>query len=299
MKIPLPREESICLPITKAALIPVSRSKNQPRESSFSGKHVVHNSNVLNSTYQLFLSDRVSEGFNYPNANHYTDHLVSHIFATTRRTNPQTWGNPGDRPWNDPGPTRAQRKILLAEDAPISPLPTLKAVILDFASVNNVDVTSVQNLIDVRNQLDRWASPDTVQWHFAHVQSRWTKRALAAAGFGWPAVDDGSAPRWQKGIFDVAEIVDGGIPVSSAQSQISKEKDKDLEVGVRAQESSGSSSVDHSEDDVQIIQTQGEMVDARRRRGRSGVGNMATVDGINRPWFHVDLTSALKSAMEG
>jgi len=36
-----------------------------------------------------------------------------------------------------------------------------------------------------------------------------------------------------------------------------------------------------------------------RRRGRSGVGTgMAVVDGMNRPYFHVDLTSALKSAME-
>lgn len=237
---------------------------------------------------------RVSEGFNYPNANHHTDYLVNHILATTRRTNPQAWGKPGDRPWNDPGPTRAQRKVLLAEDAIISPLPTLKAVILDFSSVNNVDVTSVQNLIDVRNQLDRWASPDTVQWHFAHVQNRWTKRALAAAGFGLPTPSGGAEAQWQKAIFDVAEIVDGGLPVSSAHSQIGKEKD--LEVGVKAKENSACSSVGGSEDDIQVLQT-GEIVDTHHRRGRSGVGTMAAVDGINRPYFHLDLTSALKSAM--
>jgi sodium-independent sulfate anion transporter 11 len=50
----------------------------------------------------------------------------------------------------------------MAEAAPTSPLPALRAIILDFAAVNNVDVTSVKNLIDVRNQLDRWASPDSV-----------------------------------------------------------------------------------------------------------------------------------------
>lgn len=245
---------------------------------------------------------RLSEGFNYPNANHYTDYLVSHIFQNTRRTNPQAWETPGDRPWNDPGPTRTERKFLMAETA-TSPLPTLRAIILDFAAVNNVDVTSVQNLIDVRNQLDRWAAPDSVQWHFAHIQNRWTKRALAAAGFGFPAISDGSGPRWQRSIFDVAEIMDS-VPGSSAQSLVStcnEDWSKDLESGLRVQESSASSSVMGVADDgIELVRT-GERdvkVNTHRRRGRSGVGTgMAVVDGINRPFFHVDLTSALKSAI--
>ncbi|CAI7585735.1 unnamed protein product [Penicillium palitans] len=246
---------------------------------------------------------RVSEGFNYPNANHYTDHLVSHIFKETRRTNPQAWETTGDRPWNDPGPTRAERKILMAEEAPTSPLPTLRAIILDFAAVNNVDVTSVQNLIDVRNQLDRWASPDTVQWHFAHVHNRWTKRGLAAAGFGFPAVSDGSSPRWQRSIFNVAEILDGSLPSSVSHPHVGESDDwsKDLETGLKIQDNSASSSVmGVSEDEIQIVRTDQKdaRVNTHRRRGRSGVGTgMAVIDGINRPFFHVDLTSALKSAM--
>ncbi|KAJ5265624.1 hypothetical protein N7524_006642 [Penicillium chrysogenum] len=246
---------------------------------------------------------RVSEGFNYPNANHYTDHLVSHIFKETRRTNPQAWETTGDRPWNDPGPTRVERKVLMAEEAPTSPLPTLRAIILDFAAVNNVDVTSVQNLIDVRNQLDRWASPDSVQWHFAHIHNRWTKRALAAAGFGFPAVSDGSGPRCQRSIFNVAEILDGGLSGSVDQSQVvgSEDWSKDLEAGLKVQDTSASSSVmGVSEDDIQGVQA-GETdakVNTHHRRGRSGIGTgMAVVDGINRPFFHVDLTSALKSAL--
>ncbi|CAI7569000.1 unnamed protein product [Penicillium bialowiezense] len=255
----------------------------------------IHNASGINPQIKIHQPSpgvfiyRVSDGFNYPNANHYTDHLVSHILSTTRRTDPQAWESPGDRPWNDPGPTRAQRKLLLAEDTPVSELPTLKAVILDFASVNNVDVTSMQNLIDVRNQLDRWASPDRVQWHFAHVHSRWTKRALAASGFGWPARSDGEK-RPHKAIFDVAEVVDDGLE-SEAGERTGKEKD--LEVGVEAQNSSSSCL---GEEDIQVVRTEG-VVDVHRRRGRSGVGTMASVDGINRPYFHVDLTSALKSAV--
>jgi sodium-independent sulfate anion transporter 11 len=38
---------------------------------------------------------RFSEGFNYPNCNHYLDNLVAHIFENTRRTNPATYGKLG------------------------------------------------------------------------------------------------------------------------------------------------------------------------------------------------------------
>lgn len=38
---------------------------------------------------------RFSEGFNYPNANHYLDYLTAYIFKYTRRTNPATYGRIG------------------------------------------------------------------------------------------------------------------------------------------------------------------------------------------------------------
>jgi sodium-independent sulfate anion transporter 11 len=247
---------------------------------------------------------RVSDGFNYPNANHYTDHLVKHIFETTRRTDPEAWEKPGDRPWNDPGPTRAQRRSLRAAEPPATPLPILRAVILDFSAVNNVDVTSCQNLIDVRNQLDRWAAPNRVQWHFAYINNKWTKRALAAAGFGIPSpANDGIYKT--KAIFDVAEIVGSGTPpMSSAHSQIFSSKEewsKDLEIGIKVQENSANPSiVSATDDNVQVIQEATETDNAHvpRRRGRSGsCPRMAVVDGITRPYFHIDLTSALRSAM--
>lgn len=117
---------------------------------------------------------RFSEGFNYPNANHYSDGLVQTIFKHTRRTNTEAYAKKGDRPWNDPD-------FASADD---SHLPILRAIILDFSAVNNVDVTCIQNLIDVRTQLDRRSAPVFVQWHFANIKNRWTRRALNAAGFG-------------------------------------------------------------------------------------------------------------------
>jgi sodium-independent sulfate anion transporter 11 len=130
-----------------------------------------------------------------PNAFHYTEQLVNHIFKVTKRTNPESFGRLGDRPWNLPGPRHVDPQAY-AND----PRPTLKAIILDFASVAHIDVTSAQNLFDVRKQLDRYASPDVVEWHFANVQSPWVKRGLAAVGFGKPAT------HVTQPLFTVAEV---------------------------------------------------------------------------------------------
>lgn len=242
---------------------------------------------------------RFSEGFNYPNANHYTDYLVSSIFQKTRRTNPFLYSKPGDRPWNNPGPRKGKPE----EDR--SHLPILRAVILDFSSVNNVDVTSVQNLIDVRNQLDIYASPRTVQWHFAHVKNRWTKRALVAAGFGYPtpSSDDGFH-RW-KPIFSVTEI--GGQSSAAAHAEMVANQNarqvtshsNDVESGLKPpshaterethgiEESSDSSFAD--EDKLQR-----DLKDSKAYQNRR---KMAVLHSVNRPFFHIDITSALESAL--
>ncbi|KAJ5431784.1 sulfate anion transporter [Penicillium cf. griseofulvum] len=126
---------------------------------------------------------RFSEGFNYPNASHYFDDLVQTIYKHTRGTNAEIYTKKGDRPWNEP----------VSSSADDSHLPTLRAVILDFSAVNNVDVTCVQNLMDIRTQLDRRSAPVAVQWHFASIKNRWTKRALHAAGFGYSQLPQGTS----------------------------------------------------------------------------------------------------------
>lgn len=234
---------------------------------------------------------RFSEGFNYPNANHYTDFLVQNIFKHTRRTNLHTFKTKGDRPWNDAGTADDDR----------SDLPTVKAVILDFSSVNNVDVTSVQTLIDVRNQLDLYASPDSVQWHFAHINNRWTKRALAAAGFGYPtpSSEDGFH-RW-KPIFSVAEIEGSSSAAAAAELAHNEQgrhgKVEDPEAGIQAQshvtETEMQNRGDSSDDNITPKKVAG-LTDSKAYQARSKV---ALVHGLNRPFFHIDLMSALQSAV--
>ena len=240
---------------------------------------------------------RFSEGLNYPNANHYTDYLVQIIFQHTRRTNPFTYSSPGDRPWNNPGPRKGKSE---PDD---SHLPLLRAVILDFASVNNVDVTSIQNLIDVRNQLDMYAAPETVQWHFAHINNRWTKRALAAAGFGYPTpASDNGFHRW-KPIFSVAEIEGSSSAAAHAEmvnnQQIHRSKDapQDIEEGLAQHEATSHGievSSDGSSSSTRDDKLQSDLKSSQAYRNRRKV---AVVQGMNRPFFHIDLTSAIQSAV--
>lgn len=223
---------------------------------------------------------RFSEGFNYPNANHYLDQLTKHIFAHTRRTNLNTYPKPGDRPWNDPGPRRGQTAET-HEDR-----PTLKAIILDFSSVNNVDITSVQQLIDVRNQLDIYAAPDTVDWHFACINNRWTKRALMSAGFGYLSEGSELQHRW-KAIFSVAEIGGSDSAANAAEANANEK--------IRHQHSRVNSVGDAINNDESggsfngNIKKDATIVTKHPRK--------AIVNCVNRPLFHIDLTIALQSAI--
>jgi sodium-independent sulfate anion transporter 11 len=213
----------------------------------------------LDAPYPGVVIYRLTDGFNYLNANRYLADLTHHVFEVTRRTNPLAFPKLGDRPWNDPGPKKGEE---LKEDN----RPTLKAIVLDFSSVSNVDITSIQNLIDVRNQLDRYAAPDVVEWHFASVNNRWTKRALIAAGFGNKTLATDTPHVWRP-IFSVADI--GGDDSAATAAQANQGQHiHDLETG-RSEASSSSDKVKR----------------------------VAMVHGINRPLFHVDLTAAVESAI--
>lgn len=228
---------------------------------------------------------RFSELLNYPSASHTIEYLAEYVLAHTRPTVFNAYKRQGDRPWNDPGPKKS-------DELKVN-LPTLKAVILDFSSVNNIDVTSTQTLIDIRNQLDRYAAPDVVDWHIACINNRWTKRALVSAGFGYPAVRaDGTHSRW-KSIFNIAEI--GGSQSAAAVAEreanekeiaVTQARVEDTEAGLAERIGpSGSSSISVSDS---VSKSKNPDLRPARR---------AVVHGVNRPLFHVDLTSALQSAI--
>ncbi|OLL23730.1 Sulfate permease 2 [Neolecta irregularis DAH-3] len=119
---------------------------------------------------------RLNEGFLYPNANHFTDHMVTNILQQTRAGYPPD--DLGSLAWNQPGPRHADPEELNLDTRPI-----LKAIVLDFQGVPHLDITGLQNLVDVKKQLDRY-SGRTVRWHFAGVNNPWITRALKTVGFG-------------------------------------------------------------------------------------------------------------------
>ncbi|KAF1360426.1 sulfate permease [Lizonia empirigonia] len=247
----------------------------------------------LEDPYPGIFLYRFSEGFNYPNANHYLDHLTETIFRKTRRTNPTSFARLGDRPWNDPGPRRG-KDALEHDDR-----PTLKAIILDFSSVNNVDLTSIQNLIDVRNQLDKYAAPDTVDWHFCNINNRWTKRSLAAAGFGYYTPEpDASGPHRWKPVFSVAEIGGSQSAAAAAEAEENRHAQRTLSQ-VRSNDIEAAQ--DRESSDAGSLNKQLELSKAYggaegESRGATA-GRIAVVQGLNRPLFHVDVTAALNSAL--
>ncbi|XP_014558354.1 hypothetical protein COCVIDRAFT_94807 [Bipolaris victoriae FI3] len=209
----------------------------------------------IETPYPGVLIYRFTEGFTYLNQQGYMDELVHHAQTISRPTTLDKYTKIGDRPWNDPGPRRGEQ-INYDDNRPI-----LRAIILDFSAVNNVDVTSIQGLIDVRAQLDRHAAPETVEWHFASINSRWTKRALTTAGFGYIDRERFASRQHWNPVYSYAPLETPEVKLHDPEAQ----------------------------DDIHVV-------NGNRRLPN---GKVTTVHGQNRPFFHIDVAAAVESAIAG
>ncbi|BGP14804.1 hypothetical protein JCM10213_001828 [Rhodosporidiobolus nylandii] len=130
---------------------------------------------------------RFEESILYPNASFYADMIVDYAKKHTRPGGATVeYLSKGDRPWNDPGTPPWRRRKNKGDGTPGSPgseKPVLRALVLDMSSTSNIDTTSVQNLVDLKRSLERYAG-EQVQFHFATILSPFIKRALLAGGFG-------------------------------------------------------------------------------------------------------------------
>lgn len=207
---------------------------------------------------------RFSENFNYINQAYHVDYLTSYITSNTRRTRADDGIRASDRLWCDAPPTPA-----LLEKT--SHKPILRAVVLDFSTINIIDITSIQGLIDLRNSLDRYAAPALVEWHFAGVHNSWTRRALAFAGFGLPAIDNEA----ELGAWCPAYTVATGLAGATEEEQKEVE---DLAVRMRAK-------------DVEWRREDSEKMECRvTEKGKP-------IYGVDRPFFHIDLHDAVDAAV--
>ncbi|KKY24531.1 putative sulfate permease [Diplodia seriata] len=130
-------------PYTTSAYIPLSTSPS------------AHNPTLFPPTppHPGVLIYRLTDTLTYANQSSYLSSLTAFIFAHTRPARGTThYARPGDRPWNDPGPRRGEAAVVEDDVRPV-----LRAVVLDFGAVAEVDVTGVQGLVDVRAQVERAA----------------------------------------------------------------------------------------------------------------------------------------------
>ncbi|KAJ2800215.1 hypothetical protein H4R21_003265 [Coemansia helicoidea] len=197
---------------------------------------------------------RLNEGYLYPNAVHFTDYMVDQVKARTRPGILNPYGSLGNRPWNDPGPRHKS-------EADVDPsLPLLRAVILDFGGVSHVDVTSLQNLVDVRDQLDRYADT-AVMWRFAGIKSPWTRRGLLASGFGTSHTES-------RTIFSVADV--GGTNGRPAEGRLHLDSDEESAAGAFRH--------------------------ADKQRVVDSIDTVALpLLSVDCPYFHIDIDEALKA----
>lgn len=112
---------------------------------------------------------RIPTSLDYVTAARFADDLMQNVQTHTKRGS-----EPQDQSWS----TIGDGKQLERDQAN---LPPLRAIVLDFSLVQNVDVTAVQQLFDLQKQLEQYALPDTVEWRFVRVTSYKVRSALRGA----------------------------------------------------------------------------------------------------------------------
>ncbi|WWC61694.1 uncharacterized protein I303_104279 [Kwoniella dejecticola CBS 10117] len=246
---------------------------------------------------------RFEESFLYPNASLINDRIVHYVKANTRRGKDFSGISAGDRPWNDPGPKKNESAAAIEEQ---QSKPKLRAVILDFTAVANLDTTGVQNLIDTRVEVEKWADAP-VEFHFCGILSPWIRRALIAGGFGQGNTRAGTALEVAPAVITNLENVASPHPQPERDSDgFPINRTLDLETGEQLlgegqnQGASGSGSGTSS--------SRGSFVDEKAIHGvglnKDGTFKRRTSDNSHRtvplvdkstPFFHFDLPDAINS----
>jgi sodium-independent sulfate anion transporter 11 len=224
---------------------------------------------------------RFAENFNYINQASHIDHLKTYIKSHTQRTELNDEIRPSERLWCEAPPD----KKLVEEQ---SDLPILKAVVLDFSTVNIIDITSLQGLVELRSTLDRYAAPALVEWHFAGVHNSWTRRALAYAGFGLPACNS----------LDELGNWCPSYTLATSLAGATEDEQRDLEIlrhetQVKNEEDRGVTSASHSDNPRVRCEDKipGAFTDVEKR------AQLVPIYGIDRPFFHIDLHDAVDAAV--
>ena len=115
---------------------------------------------------------RVYESFTYPNSSYISEKIISYCKKRTQRSGPKLTRQ--ERSWND------TNDDVVAEG---HEKPRLHALIIDFSSVNRLDSSGLQALVDAQNTMNRY-SGHHVEFHFVTVLNPAIRQTLIVAGFG-------------------------------------------------------------------------------------------------------------------
>jgi solute carrier family 26 (sodium-independent sulfate anion transporter), member 11 len=148
--------------------------------------------------------------------------------------------------------------------------------------------------------LDKHAAPHTVQWHFACVYNKWSKRALAFAGFGYPSFETADGrPQHFKPIYSLADMSQS----DPAQQRDDQEKVREDREGISSRRRSvvaqdiEAGRAGALTDEVEKLTIEVLEVTDDGKITKDQMGKMEAIHGINRPFFHPDVQSALISAV--
>ncbi|KAK8084515.1 sulfate permease [Apiospora hydei] len=266
---------------------------------------------------------RFPNGLSYLNQAQLLDALTTHIMSHTRRTTVPEYAHPGltippahriapgttlphphqtkTKPLRPPhdnssGSLSYSSSTAMATD---SLLPTLRAVVLDCATVHHTDSSAVEGLADIRGHLGRWAAPDPVEWHFANLRNRWTRKAFTAVGFGccdYCSSDSGATTTSQRPGFSLAarygsEASGGGgvgaavataVPPAVQRRSNGEEDPSGSETEVASRDDEDVENKPKSSDTTHCTH------DERWR--------LSPVTGMDKPFFHLDLAAAVEAA---
>lgn len=160
----------------------------------------------------------------------------------------------------------------------------------------------------------------------ACINNRWTKRALGSAGFGYPSpgnmggggtAEEGATTHRWKPIFSVADI--GGRDSAATAAELAENektlrrlRSLDIEnpptggykdsTTIQQHDPSTISGNNSNSDDLEHTLNTSKAYGGASSKGggddaRVTTTKIAVVHGLNRPLFHIDLTSALQSAV--
>ncbi|KAI8889585.1 sulfate permease [Backusella circina FSU 941] len=172
---------------------------------------------------------RVDESFTYPNSGYISEKMIAFGKARSRRF--KTFTSKGDRSWNDDSNSET--------DTIRHQLPLLHSMIIDFSSVNRLDSSGLQGILDAQSALTKYAGRH-VEFHFVNIIHPSIRRALIVSGFSdQPRYGDDHSELQNTEVLPVIPpSKDGPVILQNTRSAESSEQITDIHYAIEKDDES-------------------------------------------------------------